>query len=191
MNIFDFDGTLYRGDSSVDLWKHCLKRYPAIAKFIPGQLVAGIEYVSGAISLDDFKSRFYRYFKGIPDMKAEVEVFWDLHQAKLRMDVLAYSSDDDLVVSASPEFLIAPICERLKLRSIASVVDSESGELLGPNCKGEEKVRRIEAQGYPRHYEKAFSDSMSDTPIARLADEAFLVTKSGIKAFPLTEDGDR
>ena len=85
----------------------------------------------------------------------------------------------------------SPICERLKLRSIASVVDSESGELLGPNCKGEEKVRRIEAQGYPMHYEKAFSDSMSDVPIARLADEAFFVTKSGIDAFPLTEDGDR
>ena len=191
MNIFDFDGTLDRGDSSVDLWKHCLKRYPAIGKRIPGQFVAGIKYVAGVISLDDFKARFYRYFKEIPDIKAEVETFWDFNQDRLRMDVLRHSVDGDLVVSASPEFLIAPICDRIGLRSIASKVDCETGELLGPNCKGEEKVRRIEAQGYPRHYEKAFSDSMSDTPIARLADEAFLVTKSGIEAFPLTEDGDR
>ncbi len=191
MNIFDFDGTLYSGDSSVDLWKHCLKRFPIIRACLPGQFLAGIGYVSGAIPLEAFKTRFYRYFREIPDMKAEVERFWDLNQSKLRMDVLRHSVSGDLVVSASPEFLIASICDRLGFKLIASKVDYKTGELLGPNCKGEEKVCRIKAAGFPMRYEKAFSDSMSDTPIARLADEAFLVTKKGIEAFPLKQGKDR
>lgn len=191
MNIFDFDGTLYNGDSSVDLWKHCLKEHPAIAKHLPDQLVAGIRYLTGTMPLDAFKARFYRYFREIPDMASEVELFWDLHQDRLRMDVLGHSADGDLVISASPEFLLAPICDRLGFKLIASEVDSKTGELLGRNCKGEEKVCRIKDEGLPMHYEKAFSDSLSDTPIARLADEAFLVTKSGIERFPFEDDKDR
>ena len=28
MNVYDFDKTIYRGDSTMDFWRYCLKRYP-------------------------------------------------------------------------------------------------------------------------------------------------------------------
>ena len=34
MNVFDFDGTIYNGDSSKDFFFYCLKRYPKIRKKI-------------------------------------------------------------------------------------------------------------------------------------------------------------
>ena len=34
MNVFDFDGTIYNGDSSKDFFFYCLKHYPKIRKKI-------------------------------------------------------------------------------------------------------------------------------------------------------------
>lgn len=184
MNIFDFDGTLYQGDSSFDFWKYCLSRYPSTRKRIPLEFLAASKYLLGLLTLDQFKAIFYSYFTEVSSIDAAVHAFWDARSDRLRMDVVGHSQEGDLVVSASPEFLLKPICEILGLQLIASEVDQGSGALLGPNCKGSEKVVRIKAQGFPLRYEKAFSDSLSDTPIAVLADKAYLVTRSGIEPFP-------
>ena len=33
--LYDFDGTIYDGDSSVDFFKYCLKKNPKIKKMLP------------------------------------------------------------------------------------------------------------------------------------------------------------
>ncbi len=43
--------------------------------------------------------------------------------------------EDDVIISASPEFLLRPICNRLGIRHlIASRVDARSGAYDGQNC---------------------------------------------------------
>lgn len=187
MNIFDFDWTIYQGDSTFDFWRYCLRRYPETRKRMPSAAWAAALYGLKRIGLEDFKARFYRFLQDVPDVDEAVEDFWLQGQDNLRMDVLGHSKDGDLVISASPEFLLRPICDKLDLKLIASQVDPRTGELLGPNCKGAQKVARIEEAGLPRAYEKAFSDSLSDTPIARLAREAYLVTRTGMRPFPFED----
>ncbi len=187
MNIFDFDGTLYRGDSTFDFWKYCLRHYSTTWGKLPNALFPGFAYLTKSISLEEFKGKFYTFFSEIPNIDDAVLRFWEINIDKLRIDVLSYAEDGDLVVSASPEFLLKPICNELHFRLIASKVDSQSGKLLSRNCKGEEKVDRIKEAGFPLEYEKVFSDSLSDTPIAKLAKEAFLVTRSGLEPFPIKE----
>ena len=63
---------------------------------------------------------------------------------------------------------------------MASRVDPRTGKYTGLNCWGQEKVVRLESQMGITHCDKFFSDSHSDTPLAKIADEAFLIKKGKI-----------
>ena len=80
-----------------------------------------------------------------------------------------------MVISASPEFLLEPITRKLNFALIASRVDMCTGKTKGENCWGEEKVRRFH-EIYPNaHITNFFSDSLSDTPLAKMADTAYII----------------
>lgn len=176
MNVFDFDGTLYAGDSTLDFWRYALLKHPSCARSLPAQLMGALLYVMGRIEKDDFKGRFYGFLRHIPNTDDLVTDFWNGKQTRLSEDMLRKANNGDLVVSASPRFLIQPICERLGLASIASEVSPDTGALLGPNCSGHEKCRRIEAEGFELPFENGYTDSRSDTPMMALATRAWLVS---------------
>ena len=50
MNVYDFDKTIYRGDSTVDFWRHCLRRYPGAARALPGTLAKALAFRQGRCS---------------------------------------------------------------------------------------------------------------------------------------------
>ena len=81
----------------------------------------------------------------------------------------------DLVISASPDFLLREVCERRGLALIASRVDPSTGIYEGRNCNGQEKVARFRELYPDTPVHRFFSDSLGDTPMARLAEEAWLV----------------
>ena len=113
--------------------------------------------------------------QGVPDADAWAEDFWRTHERRFRPWYLAQKQPDDLVVSASPEFLLAPACRRLGIRPpIASRVDARTGRYTGLNCKGAEKVSRFREQYPDAEIGQFYSDSRSDAPLAHLARRAFL-----------------
>ena len=88
---------------------------------------------------------------------------------------LLQKRSDDLIISASPDFLLRPAAERLGVSLIATPMNPYTGRIQGKNCHDEEKVRR-----YLEHYdrysvENFYSDTLSDTPMAKLAARAWLV----------------
>ena len=44
INLYDFDNTIYEGDSSTDFFFYCLKKYPKIVKIIPKIFLSAIKY---------------------------------------------------------------------------------------------------------------------------------------------------
>ena len=88
---------------------------------------------------------------------------------------------DDVIISASPEFLLSPVCKKLGLKYlIASRVDKNTGKYNGINCHGKEKVRRFYEEFGETDVEEFYSDSYSDTPMAEIANKAFMVKKDEI-----------
>ena len=70
------------------------------------------------------KQRYYSFFRGI-DAVEMAERFWDENISKIRAWYKGLQKPDDLVITASPEFLIKPICRRLGIQNlIASEVPS-------------------------------------------------------------------
>ena len=126
------------------------------------------------------KQRYYSFFKGV-DTIAMAEKFWDEHISKIRTWYKGLQKEDDLVITASPEFLIRPICDRLGIKNlIASEVDPKTGKTLSTNCRDREKVIRYRAVYGNTPIENFYSDSYADSPLARMAAKAYMVVDGEI-----------
>ncbi len=181
MNIYDFDGTLYGGDSTLDFILYSLKKHPTLVRFLPGIGWKFAKYACKSIDKTTFKQGLYHLFSGY-DAEGLLEEFWDAHQHKIFPWYPGQQETTDIVISASPEFLLRPICKRLGIRHlIASRVDVKTGKYTGQNCWGPEKVDRLKEELGITHCGKFFSDRYSDQPLADIADEAFLIVKGEIR----------
>lgn len=175
MNVYDFDKTIYYHDSSVDFYKFNLKRSKRIAQLWPSQTKAMIDYKKGNITKTQMKEVFYRYFTLIEDMPARVAEFWAEHRQYIKPWYLEQRRDDDVIISASPEFLLKPICDELNVHLIGSVVDPKTGKHFRMNCYGLEKVSRFQEMYDIHGIESFYSDSYSDDPLAQFAVNSYMV----------------
>lgn len=181
MDIYDFDGTLYEGDSTADFLLWAIKRHPDIILTLPRTAAAAVALLAfHAIDKTQFKRALYRFLPHIPDIESETRLFWKAHMHKIGGP--CHPLPGDLVISASPEFLLRSVCAKRGLGLIASQVDPHTGNVLGPNCSNEEKIVRFREAFPTAKIERFYSDSRNDDPLALLAQEAFLV-KDG-KLFP-------
>lgn len=181
MNVYDFDGTIYDGDSTVDFFLYSLKRNPALLRYLPKQGWGFLLYVCKRISKTQLKEYFFSFLKGI-DGQCYVDLFWQENQEKIYEWYLKQQKPDDIIISASPVFLLEPICSRIGIKHlIASQVDSKTGVYSGENCRGQEKVRRLADEYNVTHIDSFYSDSQSDLPLAKIADAAYLVESGVVK----------
>jgi len=185
MNVYDFDKTIYDGDSTVDFYKYCLKKNIMLIRYLPYAVLGYIKYKFKIISKTRFKEHFYSFLKGIKDIDKEVSSFWDKNFCKVKKWYLDVKRDDDVIISASPEFLLNEVCRRLNVTLIASRVDKKTGKYTGENCKGEEKVIRFREIYGDTQIDKFYSDSLSDLPLARLAMESYIVKKNEIRKWEI------
>ena len=180
MNVYDFDGTIYRGDSSLDFYLYCLRHRPLIIRFLPKQLVGVLAYKLRFISKKQGKEAFFSYLKGMDNIHSFVNNFWASHSSGIQSWYITQQAEADVVISASPEFLLAPICQRLKVRLIASIVGPCNGIFESENCYGIEKVRRFRAAFPMESIDAFYSDSLSDAPLAAQARRRYFVKKGKV-----------
>lgn len=178
MNIYDFDKTIYDGDSTLDFYVFCLKKQPFLILYLPFQILSFILFLLKKKDKLIFKQDFYGFLKWVVNPESKVELFWDKNQHKIKKWYLSKRKQEDLIISASPEFLLRPICERLNnLNLIASKVDIYTGKCLGENCYGDEKVKRLFYE-YPNiTVSEFYSDSLSDAPMSKISNKSFFVNK--------------
>ena len=58
MNVYDFDGTIYKGDSSLDFFKFFIKKDPKILAFTPAVLKIIDDYRKTTLRFDDVISKY-------------------------------------------------------------------------------------------------------------------------------------
>ncbi len=181
MNVYDFDKTIYYNDSTSDFYIFCLKRHPAIAKHFPKTVLAFIQYILKIKTKTQFKEVMYSFLLETNPEK-DVTDFWKTHKSKIKPWYIEQQKKDDVVISASPEFLLIPICRELGIENLmASRVNSTNGKYTGINCHGKEKVKRFNEQFNGQKIDEFYSDSYCDTPLAELAERSFMVKGDLIK----------
>lgn len=182
MNVYDFDKTIYDGDSSVDFTIFAMTRNFKTLRVIPRQIRAIINYKQMKITKEAMKEALFSYLDYIDEPENLVESFWDKNKGKIKQFYLKQQANDDLIISASPLFLLQPICKMVGINNLlATDVDINTGKFSGKNCYGEEKVARFREAFPTQKISQFYSDSYSDEPLAKLADKAYIVTGRNIK----------
>lgn len=189
MNVYDFDHTIYDGDCTLDFWVYCVKHHPIVLLSLPQSLWYAICFKLHCCTREQFKEKFYFFLRYLPDVQSDIKLFWDCNCKKIKSFYLNQADPNDLIISASPDFLIDEICKRLGVCSLSSKVNPVTGKLEGPNCRGEEKVNRFRVEYPEAHIEKAYFDSESDIAIAKEADEPILVEGHRLKKVNLSSPG--
>lgn len=188
MNVYDFDKTIYDGDSSVDFYLFCLLKKPYIVVLIPSILWGFILYKLRFKEKEYFKEKYFSFVKCFSNIDELVIQFWNKNEGKIKDWYLKQRKSNDVIITASPNFLIEEIVKRLGVDSlIASMVDSENGLFLSKNCYGKEKVKRYKKKFKNIVIENFYSDSMSDLPMMELSNNAFLVKGDSIKKILIQE----
>ena len=176
MNVYDFDNTILRGDSTARFFAWSLTHCPGMWKDLPAQAVNAALFALKIRPKQAFKQRMLSFLRRYDDPQAAVDAFWRDNFRRVKPWYLKQAKPDDVVISASPEFLIRPACERLGVGTImGSPVDPRTGRFFGANCHGAEKVRRFREKFPDARIDEFYSDSHSDDPLAALAGKAVLV----------------
>ncbi len=142
IDIYDFDKTIVPFDSGSLFMGYCLLRYPYTIVFLPLQAVGLLLVLLRIINFTQYKKLCFVFVSVIPLEKA-VKAFWNRHEKQVHKwfyDRKRYS----VVISASPDFLLEEISERLGFdKLICSRHNRRTGAIIGENCRNEEKVRRL------------------------------------------------
>lgn len=180
MNVYDFDRTIYGGDSAVDFYFFELRRHPSIIKYFPAQLAGFYGYFRKKIRKVAMKQIFFSFVKSI-DVEKEVRLFWNKKKKKIYRWYIAQKKPTDVIISASPEFLLKVITGDLGVNLIASRISPKDGKFDGENCFGDEKVARFRADYGDAAVDEFYSDSLSDMPMAKIAKRSFRIVRGKIR----------
>lgn len=185
MNVYDFDNTIYRGESAVDLFLYYLKRDPSLLRYIPGVAAALLRYKRGKIGIEEalaiYGARVAAYFRTISDFEDDMKRFWDTHMKNIKPFYARLRQPDDVILSASPERVLAEACSRLGIQHcIGTQIDEQTGEITC-FCFRENKVGCLLDRFPNAKIANFYTDSFNDQPIIDLAEHAFLVKGNRIR----------
>ncbi len=184
-DLYDFDGTIYDGDSGIDIFFFAIKKHPKILRRVPKIIWKAILKFLKIITMEQFKTTVFSFINDIDDLDQFVLDFWDKHEKKLKKFWLDKESHSkDIIISASCTFWLEYIKEKYKVKElIATYVDTETGEVLGINCHGKEKVRRFYSEFPKGIVGSMYTDSVNDLPLIEEARESYLVKKNKVISY--------
>jgi hypothetical protein len=171
LDIYDFDKTIVPFDSGTLFVGYCMLHYPWCILYLPVILCGLILMLCRVISFTQFKRICFMFYPMIPKKRA-VQGFWDRHEHQVH-DWFKSRRRYSVVISASPDFLLDEIHQRLGFEKLLCTLhDPRTGAIIGENCRGEEKVRRLYEEFELEDIEvvDVYSDSLKfDRPIFALA----------------------
>lgn len=183
---FDFDGTLTVRDSfnAFLAWR---TPPPRLARELLGLIPAALTYLVNRDRERLKTATVARFLAGVPveALQTDASAFCgELWPELMRPDALAVWRDwgdrgaHRVIVTASPEILVAPFAARLGADELIGTrlkLDGEGrvvGAFLSPNCRAAEKVVRLQQRFGPTvRLAAAYGDSSGDVEMLALADE--------------------
>jgi phosphatidylglycerophosphatase C len=186
--FFDFDGTITTRDTLLEFikfYKGHFNFYKGFALHAPWLAAMKLKFMSNQV----VKEKILRHFFKNENQDQFADMCTAFNQQILpslirpaaieEIQRLKSANNIVVVVSASPENWIRPWAESMNLELIASRLEVKNGmitgKIVGKNCHGQEKVRRIKEKYILSDYAEvyAYGDSSGDKDMLSLAKNAF------------------
>ena len=173
MKVFDFDNTIYRGESSIDLAVYMIRNNKKIILFLPMIFKNLVKYKLCLIGREEMEVILNDFGQAVMEDKDEVpkiiERFWQTHAHKLNRKILKRISPEDIIITAGPDILINGIRDRLHTdHIISSEVDLDSGRFTYLNYK-DNKVRRYREFYGDTPIDAFYTDSYNDRALMEIS----------------------
>ena len=193
--IFDIDYTITRKETLMEFFKYIVSKDIKNIRFLPRALYSGLMYGIKVYDEKRVKECFLKFIENIEEeelAKLTKSVYDE------RLSTILYKDAVDMIkklknegymvvlISASPEFYVK---EFYAIKEVDLILGTkftfEGGKFIrkmsGKNCKGEEKVRRLNEVLKEKNIEVdfknsyMFSDSLSDKPLLDLVGNPYLI----------------
>ena len=192
MRVFDFDNTLYDGESIMDIFLYFLKKdFKTIIRFAPKFIRDFIRYKFDKITVEEAMESYGKAFKEYcgkyDNIYDEFEKFWDLNEHKIKSFYSQIRDEEDIVVSGCPYCLLKIICDRIGIKYyIGSDIDPIKGE-INSICYKEHKLEVFRSVYGDITIDDFYTDSMADKPMMDISKNVFMV--KGNKITQIKKDG--
>lgn len=186
-DLYDFDKTVYPRDSETVFTFYCFLRRPYLLFLAPAVLTNLVLFSLGLG--DRFKGNCFSFLRFIDGEKMARE-FWRSQEKRIYPFFLPENRKRPAVVcSASPEFLLRPVCEKYGVHAlIATEMNPRTGKIDGRNCKDKIKPIRIARELPDAEFCDVYSDSLkNDVYIFRLGRRRFRAKKGVLKEISIEE----
>ena len=145
MNVYDFDKTIFYPDSSACFFRYCLRHYPrAVLRVFPDAGAAGLLWLLGREETKELKETLFSFLPYLDNVEQIVREFWTEYRSHIGSWYLSQRRETDLIISASPEFLLCPAADALGVRLIATRMDRYTGQIQGNNCHDTVPFQRVD-----------------------------------------------
>jgi len=185
VNVYDFDNTLYDGETLVDFILYYVRRDIKIWKYIPKLIIIAFKDAFHLFSVEEAIEAYASFLEGYYVKKTDgfakaVVDFWNKNEKKIKPWYNNVRKESDIVVSGTTDFILEEIMKRMGIGNyVGSSIDKYTGKFTRL-CFLENKVK-IFNELYPDcHIENFYTDSMNDKPMMDIADHVYLVKKNRI-----------
>jgi len=176
LNGYDFDKTIYDGDCLVDFYFYTIIRRPFMLLVLPVHFVMLLLYLVKIIPRKRIKELLMFQLRFYKNKQKLIKNFWKDYIFKIKNWYLNQKKEDDIIITASPEFLVKPVCEKLYVKNIIGTeMNMDTQKITGKNCYGKEKVLRFQKQFPNIKLKEFYSDSLSDLPMMEASQKGILV----------------
>ena len=124
MRVFDFDGTIYDGESLFDLYLYSARHDPKVFRYIAPVLRYAVKYKLGRATLEQMEYGVGKMTEGyltelsrskrVASVEQLVDDFWDRYYARIKPWYQPES--DDVILTASFDLTVGEACRRLGVR---------------------------------------------------------------------------
>ena len=186
--VFDFDGTLYKGDSFIDFCTFYYIKKPWRLWFFFVQLGGFLFWKLGLLSSTQFKSLFiqYLFWDSEMEIKRMSQLFWERPRNfnETVIERLVFYQKEGytiLVASASPKLLIEIACLKLNVKHVVGteLIPYKKRHVVTKNCRGPEKLIQVKRAFPEHHLAVAYSDNKDDVELLQQAEQGFWVLGDG------------
>ena len=145
MNVYDFDNTIYDGETLVDFILYYVKTDPRIWKYIPKLLVIAFKDKFHLFTVEEAITAYAGFLEGyytkLGNLDDDVKKFWDENEHKIKPWYAKVQREDDIIVSGSTDFLLDEIMKRIGVKNyVGSSIDKNTGKFIRL-CFLENKVK--------------------------------------------------